>query len=67
MSAVQPIHYLTRWFTPRVLRIVAKRASCEACGASSYGELCPSCSEKAGPHHDGDPYDVVGGEGGGLA
>jgi hypothetical protein len=31
------------------------------------GRLCAECREKAEPHHDNDPYDIVGGEGGGWS
>jgi hypothetical protein len=29
--------------------------------------LCSECRDKAGPHRDNDPYDIVGGEGGGWS
>jgi len=67
MNGVQPLRYLSRWVTPRSLHILAKTTPCEACGVPTVTRLCPDCRERSEPHHDGDPYDVVGGEGGGWA
>ena len=65
MTGAHSIRHITRWVTPQMLRILAKRAACECCGAFTFGRLCSQCRERAQPHRDGDPYDVVGGEGGG--
>jgi hypothetical protein len=67
MNGVQPLRYLSRWVTPRALRILAKTFPCESCGAPALDALCAECREKAEPHRDNDPYDIVGGEGGGWA
>lgn len=56
-----------QWIEPRVKRVVAAIAACEACGAVAFGPLCTDCRDKAMPHIHDDPYDVVGGEGGGCA
>jgi len=58
---------VTQWIEPRVKRVVAAIAACEACGAVAFGPLCTDCRDKAMPHIHDDPYDVVGGEGGGCA
>ena len=58
---------MSRWVTPQLKRVIAALTACEACGDIAFGRLCPDCRDHAGPHIDGDPYDVVGGEGGGLA
>jgi len=50
-----------------VKRVVAMIASCEACGAVAFGRLCSDCHEQARPHISDDPYDIVGGEGGGWS
>lgn len=57
----------TPWIEPRVKRVVAAMASCEACGEIAFGRLCTDCRGKATPHVHDDPYDVLGGEGGGCA
>ncbi|HEY3802116.1 MAG TPA: hypothetical protein VGL61_05885 [Kofleriaceae bacterium] len=67
MNGVRPLRYLSRWVTPRALRIQTGTTTCESCGAPSLGRLCAECREKAEPHHDNDPYDIVGGEGGGWS
>ena len=48
-------------------RVVAALGSCECCGDVAFARLCVDCREKAMPHLSNDPYDIVGGEGGGLA
>jgi hypothetical protein len=58
---------LTSWAEPQVKRVVATIASCEACGEVAFGRLCRDCNEQSRPHISDDPYDIVGGEGGGLA
>jgi hypothetical protein len=67
MVVHQPIHSLSQWVTPQVRRVIAALAACEACGGIAFGRLCPECREHARPHVENDPYDVLGGEGGGLA
>jgi hypothetical protein len=65
MNGVQPLRYLSRWVTPRALRVLTKASTCESCGQASFVRLCPDCRDKASPYRDNDPYDIVGGEGGG--
>ena len=67
MMVARPIQNLSRWVTPQVKRVVSALAKCEACGGIAFGRLCPDCREHSHQHVEGDPYDVVGGEGGGLA
>jgi hypothetical protein len=67
MLAREPIHTLTRWVTPQVRRVVAALAACEVCGGISFGPLCADCRDKSHQHVEDDPYDVVGGEGGGWS
>jgi recombinational DNA repair protein RecR len=68
MHAPQPHrHTVKQWIEPRVRRVVAAIASCEACGEVAFARLCPECRDQARPHVSNDPYDVVGGEGGGCA
>ena len=39
---------------------------CECCGDRTLdGILCRDCAEHAHPHRANDPYDEIGGEGGG--
>jgi hypothetical protein len=59
------VRSLTSWAEPQVKRVVAAIASCEACGAVAFGRLCRDCHEQARPHISDDPYDIIGGEGGG--
>jgi hypothetical protein len=65
MGAWQPIHTMSRW--PQVKRVISALASCEACGGIAFGRLCADCRDHSHQHVEGDPYDIVGGEGGGLA
>ena len=58
---------VTQWIEPRVKRVVAAIASCEACGDVAFGVLCADCRDKSKPHIQDDPYDILGGEGGGFA
>jgi hypothetical protein len=67
MHARSGLRSITRWVEPQVKRVVAALASCEACGDVAFARLCSDCGDKAAPHLANDPYDVVGGEGGGLA
>ncbi|MEO8553022.1 MAG: hypothetical protein ABI678_23780 [Kofleriaceae bacterium] len=67
MQARPSLASITQWIEPRVKRVVAALASCEACGDVAFARLCTDCRDKAMPHISDDPYDVVGGEGGGLA
>jgi len=62
--AREPILTLTRWVTPQIQRVAAAITACEVCGGIAFGRLCHDCHDQARPHDDGDPYDVVGGEGG---
>ena len=48
-------------------RVITALASCEACGDIAFGRLCGDCREHSHAHIADDPYDVIGGEGGGLA
>jgi hypothetical protein len=66
MHARSTLHSVTQWVEPRVKRVVAAIASCEACGEVAFGKLCSDCLQQARPHISDDPYDVIGGEGGGL-
>jgi hypothetical protein len=67
MVAHQPIHALSRWVTPQVKRVISALASCEACGGIAFGRLCADCRDHSHQHVEDDPYDIIGGEGGGLA
>lgn len=68
MHAPQTIENpVAMWIEPRVKRVVASLASCEACGEVAFGLLCTDCRDKSTPHIHDDPYDVIGGEGGGCA
>jgi len=58
---------ISHWVEPRVKRVVAALGACECCGDVAFARLCADCREKAMPHLSNDPYDIVGGEGGGLA
>jgi len=62
MMLARDVH-VTRWETSRVKRVVATMTKCEVCGAIAFGPLCADCREKSRQHVDGDPYDIVGGEG----
>jgi hypothetical protein len=48
-------------------RLELKPSLCESCGSPTALRLCPDCREKAEPHRDNDPYDIIGGEGGGWS
>jgi len=67
MHARSPLGSTTSWVEPQVKRVVAAIASCEACGDIAFGRLCSDCREQARPHIHDDPYDILGGEGGGWS
>jgi hypothetical protein len=59
--------HTSRWLTRAPTKLELKSSSCESCGSPTSLRLCPDCREKAEPHRDNDPYDIVGGEGGGWS
>jgi hypothetical protein len=66
MLVREPTHTLIRWERPRARR-PSPATSCEACHGFAFGRLCVGCRDKSKPHLEDDPYDIIGGEGGGLA
>ena len=63
---LQPNLSQTRSTKHRGSRIVASQhfllRRCESCGDNTLdGPLCHDCADRAHPHHDGDPYDDIGG------
>ncbi|MEP6861095.1 MAG: hypothetical protein ABJE66_10765 [Deltaproteobacteria bacterium] len=58
---------ISQWVEPRVKRVVAALSMCECCGDVAFARLCSDCRDKAMPHLSNDPYDIVGGEGGGWS
>jgi hypothetical protein len=71
MNGVQPKRHMFRHTarlpTRNAPRLELKSSLCESCGSPTALRLCPDCREKAEPHRDNDPYDIVGGEGGGWS
>jgi hypothetical protein len=71
MNGVQPKRHMfrhtSRWHTSAAPRLEIRSSSCECCGSPAVLRFCPECREKAEPHRDNDPYDIVGGEGGGWS
>lgn len=65
-------HHFERSVKHRGLRSIpvhnAYLRPCEACGDRTLdGKLCRDCVTHAHAHREGDPYDDLGGEGGGAA
>jgi recombinational DNA repair protein RecR len=67
MLVARQLIHTARWATPQLKRVIAALGTCESCGDIAFSKLCPDCREHSRPHDDNDPYDVVGGEGGGWS